>query len=420
MLKNNTMIAVEIISIGDELLIGQTINTNASWMGQELAYLGIKVNYVQTISDSARVIQEALDLALGRSNVVLITGGLGPTKDDITKHTLADYFHSEMVMNEQVLAHVTGFFEKRNRPMLEVNTLQALVPEKCEVLFNQVGTAPGMWFEQDEKIVVSMPGVPYEMKYLFTQEVLPRLNKLYTFQGMVQKTALTQGIGESFLADSLSDWEDRIRAEGMELAYLPSPGQVKLRITSRKEDGKERINAFMEELQHRIPKFVFGFENDTLPLVLGALLRDQGQTVGTVESCTGGRLASHLVSVAGSSDYFQGGLLTYSNVLKQQLAGVNEATLFAHGAVSEETVKEMAKGGRITLGLDWCLSTSGIAGPGGGSEEKPVGTVWIGLAGPGIERAWSFSFGDNRGRTIEMTCLTAMNLLRCELLGLNN
>lgn len=414
------MIRAELISIGDELLIGQTINTNASWMGSELAALGVKVNNVQTISDNVASITASIDLALSRSNVVLITGGLGPTKDDITKHTLASYFDSNMVMNEAVLQHVTNFFQKRNRPMLEVNTLQALVPEKCTVLFNEVGTAPGMLFEQEGKIVVSMPGVPYEMKYLFLNHVVPLIQSRFNLETLYQQTAMTQGIGESFLADTLQDWENEIRSLGMELAYLPSPGMVKLRVTARNKESSQRIPSFMQALAERLPKHVYSLEEKSIAAVVGELLRNSKQTLGTVESCTGGRLASTIVNVSGASDYFQGSFLTYSNALKVKLVHVNPDTLINFGAVSEETVIEMAEGGRRELGVDWCLSTSGIAGPTGGTIEKPVGTVWIGLAGKNVSKAWSFQFGDNRDRTMEMTCLTALNLLRCELLELNS
>lgn len=413
------MIRVELISIGDELLIGQTVNTNASWLGSEIAALGIKVDNVQTISDKSLAITQSLELALSRSNVVLITGGLGPTKDDITKHTLASFFQSDLHIDENVLKHVTTFFEKRNRPMLEVNRLQALVPDKCTVLFNEVGTAPGMLFEMDGKLIISMPGVPFEMKYLFSTHVVPEIKKRFTLQTLYQRTAMTQGIGESFLADVLTEWENKIRSHGLDLAYLPSPGMVKLRVTADDSEKATRIDSFFNELSVLLPKHVYSLEEKSISEVLGDLLRKFGATVGTVESCTGGKLASTLVKVSGASDYFQGSLLTYSNLLKSKLAKVNPEIITAFGAVSEETVKAMAEGGREQLGVDWCISTSGIAGPTGGSKEKPVGTVWIGLAGKSVSKAWCFQFGDNRDRTMEMTCLTALNLLRCELLGLN-
>lgn len=418
MLKNSTMIHVEIISIGDELLIGQTINTNASWMGTQLADNGIKVSHVATISDSWDAISGALHDAQGRSQVVLITGGLGPTKDDITKQVLCAYFDTTLVLDEQVLHHVESFFIKRNRPMLEVNKLQAMVPESCEVLFNDQGTAPGMWFEKDGTIFVSMPGVPYEMKYLMEAHVIPRLSERFPLKKLVQRTYLTQGIGESFLAAKIEDWENQLREEGLDLAYLPSPGMVKLRITSN-SGNQERVNYFGSLLKEMIPTYLYGEEEETLAEVVGKLLEARKETIGTVESCTGGALMANLTSISGSSAYVLGGLITYSNELKMKLANVKSDTLECFGAVSEETVFEMASGGKEVLGTDWMISVSGIAGPLGGSEEKPVGTVWIAIDGPGRKISRKFLFGSDRHRTVQMTVLTALNLLRCEILGIN-
>ncbi|WP_343636452.1 competence/damage-inducible protein A [Fluviicola sp.] len=412
------MINVEIISIGDELLIGQTINTNASWMGAQLAVSGIKVSNVVTISDTREAITGALAQAHKRSQVVLITGGLGPTKDDITKQVLCEYFHTKLVLDERVLHHVESFFIKRNRPMLEVNKMQAMVPEACEVLFNEQGTAPGMWFEQDDTIFVSMPGVPYEMRHLMEAHVIPRLTAKYPLKKLIQRTYLTQGIGESFLAEKVSDWENQLREEGLDLAYLPSPGMVKLRISSA-SGNQERVAHFGEELKKRIPAYLYGEEEETLPEVVGKLLQNAGETIGTVESCTGGSIMAALTSVSGSSGYVQGGLITYSNDLKMKLAHVSAGTLEDFGAVSEETVLEMSAGGKKELGVDWCISVSGIAGPLGGSDEKPVGTVWIAIDGPKQKVSRKFLFGTDRQRTVQMTVLTALNLLRCEILGIN-
>lgn len=418
MLKNSTMIHVEIISIGDELLIGQTINTNASWMGTQLADHGIKVSHVATISDSWDAISAALHDAKGRSQVVLITGGLGPTKDDITKQVLCSYFQTTLVLDEQVLRHVESFFIKRNRPMLEVNKLQAMVPEACEVLFNDQGTAPGMWFEKDGTIFVSMPGVPYEMKFLMEAHVIPRLAKKYPLKKLIQRTYLTQGIGESFLAERIEEWENQLRAEGLDLAYLPSPGMVKLRISSG-TGNQERVDYFGSLLKDMIPAYLYGEEEETLAEVVGKLLEERKETVGTIESCTGGAVMANLTSISGSSGYVLGGLITYSNELKVKLAQVQENTLERFGAVSEETVFEMASGGKVVLGTDWTISVSGIAGPLGGSEEKPVGTVWIAIDGPERKISRKFLFGTDRHRTVQMTVLTALNLLRCEILGIN-
>ncbi|MGV3609867.1 MAG: competence/damage-inducible protein A [Fluviicola sp.] len=412
------MINVEIISIGDELLIGQTINTNASWMGAQLALHGIKVSHVVTISDTREAITTALEEAQKRSQVVLITGGLGPTKDDITKHVLCEYFDTKLEMDEAVLNHVESFFTKRNRPMLEVNKMQAMVPEACEVLFNEQGTAPGMWFEKEDTIFVSMPGVPYEMKYLMGAHVIPRLTERFPVKKLVQKTYLTQGIGESFLAEKISDWEDQLRSEGLDLAYLPSPGMVKLRISSASGD-QARVAHYGDALKAMIPLYLYGEAEETLSEVVGRLLQSKGETVGTVESCTGGGIMANLTSVSGSSAYVLGGLITYSNDLKIKLAHVSAETLEDMGAVSEETVLEMAAGGKRELGVDWCISVSGIAGPLGGSDEKPVGTVWIAIDGPDRTLCRKFLFGTDRLRTVQMTVLTALNLLRCEILGIN-
>ncbi|MDR0802702.1 competence/damage-inducible protein A [Fluviicola sp.] len=412
------MIDVEIISIGDELLIGQTINTNASWMGAQLADNGIKVSYVATISDSWDAIMAALCEAQQRSRVVLITGGLGPTKDDITKQVLCSYFGTRLVLDESVLHHVESFFIKKNRPMLDVNKLQAMVPEACEILFNDLGTAPGMWFEKEGTIFVSMPGVPYEMKFLMEAYVLPRLLVRFPVKKLIRRTYLTQGIGESFLAERIADWENQLRAEGLDLAYLPSPGVVKLRISSN--SGKqERVDYFGAQLIEMIPAYLYGEEEETLTEVVGRLLDQRKETVGTVESCTGGSVMASLTGISGSSAYVLGGLVTYSNELKMKLANVNAQTLETFGAVSEETVLEMASGGKQQLGVDWSISVSGIAGPTGGSEDKPVGTVWIAIDGPERKISRKFLFGSDRQRTVQMTVLTALNLLRCEILGIN-
>lgn len=413
------MIQAELISIGDELLIGQTVNTNASWLGQQLAGMGIRVIHTAVIPDERDAITEAFDRAFSRASVILVTGGLGPTKDDITKHVLCDYFNTELVMNEEVLEHVSAFFVKRNRPMLEVNRQQAALPAACKVLFNRVGTAAGMLFEKDDKILVSMPGVPYEMHAIFSEHVTTEIARRYGTVHLYHRTILTQGIGESFLAERLTEWENNLRNEGLGLAYLPSPGMVKLRITSY--DGKESaaaVDRYAEELKTTLPVAVYGEGEGSLELVVGNLLRERKQTVGTVESCTGGGIGNRLTSVPGSSDYVQGGLITYSNELKQKLAGVRKETLEAHGAVSQEVVEEMALGGRERLQTDWAIAVSGVAGPDGGSPEKPVGMVWIAIAGP--ERVWShcYQFGDHRGRNVEMSILSALNFLRCGLLGI--
>lgn len=411
---------VFVISIGDELLLGQTVNTNASWIGTEIAKIGGEVIEGSTIRDSKQVILDALDYSLRSADVVIITGGLGPTKDDITKYTLCEYFNTELEIHQPTLDHITDFFTKRGREMLETNIQQAALPKASEILFNANGTAPGMWFEKDEKIVVSLPGVPYEMKAIMTDEVLPRLQRRFELEAHYYRTVHTQGIGESFLAEKISDIEDSLRAEGLGLAYLPSPGLVRLRLTGkRNEQDKTLIEKYIDQLSQRLEKFVFGFDGALLPQVVGQLLMDKELTVSTVESCTGGALASSITSIPGSSGYYLGSFLTYSNQLKNKLTGVSEQDLMDFGAVSQQVVEAMALGGLKNLETDYCVATSGVAGPDGGSDEKPVGTVWIGVASKNRVFSKRFQFGTDRSRNIEISVNTALNLLRCEILGLN-
>jgi nicotinamide-nucleotide amidase len=405
-----------VISIGDELLIGQTINTNAAWIGQELSKLGGSVIEGLTISDQAEKIIETVEYAINRADVVLITGGLGPTKDDITKHTLARFFNTELEIHKPTLEKITNYFTSRNRPMLESNIQQAALPKNCTILPNNYGTAAGMWFEKEHRIVISLPGVPYEMKGIMTEEVFPMFKQRFQLNSLYHKTILTQGIGESFLAEQISEWENKVRSEGFGLAYLPSPGLVKLRLSSPNgEIDKQKIEEYLSEIQLLLPEAVFGFENDTLPQIIGKLLKDRNLKIGTVESCTSGLLANQIVSVSGASEYFEGSLLTYSYDIKESLLDIKKETLLTNGAVSEIIAQEMALGGLKKLGVDVCISTTGIAGPLGGTEDKPVGLVWIGIATKNQVKAKRFQFGDNRERNIQMTVLSALNWLRYEL-----
>ena len=407
---------VEILSIGDELLIGQTINTNASWIGQQMSLIGARIIRTTVISDTKEAIINALDTMHAETNCVIITGGLGPTKDDITKHTLCTYFNTSLELHLPTLKKIEDYFSQRNRPMLASNIQQAELPLDCLILNNDYGTAAGMWFEQKKRIYISLPGVPYEMKGIMENEVIPRLKKNFTLKSIYFKTALTQGIGESFLAEIIDKWENSLYSKNLNLAYLPSPGIVKLRITSyRGEEDKEIIDECFVELKKLIPEALFGFENDSLPQIVGELLLVKKMTIGTVESCTSGLLASQLSTISGASRYFMGSLLTYSNSLKTSLANVSPETLEKYGAVSEEVVKEMAIGGREKLGVDCCISTSGIAGPNGGTAEKPIGLVWIAIALPTKILTRKFQFGDNRERTTQMTVSSALNFLRYEL-----
>lgn len=407
----------EIITIGDEILIGQTVDTNSAWMGQLLSSNGISIFRSTSISDTKNEIIAAVDAAMKRSGLVLLTGGLGPTKDDITKQTLCDYFDTSLEINKEVLTHIEGFFAKRNRPMLEVNIQQAALPKNCTPLKNTNGTAAGMWFEKEGSILVSMPGVPYEMKSLMLDEVLPRLKSKLTISEIYHKTLMTQGIGESFLAEQIEDWEDKVRKEGFGLAYLPNLSTVKLRLTSpRGSKDADRIEELFKELEDRLPVNVYGRDDMSLELVVGNLLKQNNKTVGAIESCTGGALSARFVSVPGSSAYYLGSLVTYTDELKMKMVSVKKQTLENYGAVSEETVREMAEGGREVLDTDYTIAISGIAGPDGGSSEKPVGTVWMAISSEFGTKTRCLHLGSNRSRNIEITVQNALNSLRLKVL----
>lgn len=409
----------ELISIGDELLIGQTINTNAAWLGQQLSLRGIPITRCVVVSDTDDAIKKAVREGFENADVLILTGGLGPTKDDITKKTIAEIFDTKLIVHEETLARIRAYFERLNRTMLEVHVQQAMVPEGTQVLLNNNGTAPGMWLEKDGKVLISLPGVPYEMKGIMTDHGFPELQKRVEVNNLFHKTILTQGVGESTIAERMEDWETEIRAKGYGLAYLPSPGIVKIRLSSSNGPMDEPVmDAYFRQLEEAFPKNVFGYGEVSLSEVVGNLLRERKATIGTAESCTGGALASTLVASSGSSDYFQGSFITYSNALKNKILNVDNDLFTTVGAVSKEVVEQMAASGRAKLGTDYCLSVSGIAGPAGGTDEKPVGTVWIGIATPQEVYARKFLFGSNRERNIQLTVLSALNLLRCELLGL--
>ncbi|MCO5259414.1 MAG: competence/damage-inducible protein A [Crocinitomicaceae bacterium] len=407
---------VEIISIGDELLIGQTVNTNASWMGEKLSMMGAFVNRVVTIRDTEKAIWDAIDEGIKQTDVVIVTGGLGPTKDDITKKVITTYFEDELIIHQETLERVKGFFARLNRPMLEVNIQQAAVPSKSTVLANLQGTAPGMWLEKNEKILISLPGVPFEMKGIMEQEVFPRLQERFGELQFYSKTANIQGVGESYLADKMNDWENRLRNANLELAYLPSPGMIRLRITSRKGQQDEKlIDDYFKELEIAYPENFFGYGDLSMPEVIGQLLLKNKATVATAESCTGGAIGHAIVSIPGSSAYFMGGFITYTNELKHQLLGVQQHHFETVGAVSEEVVREMAEGCKERLNVDYAIAVSGIAGPDGGTPGKPVGTVWIAIATPTETIAKQFQFSDNRERIINRTVLSALNLLKISI-----
>ncbi|RYM33375.1 competence/damage-inducible protein A [Brumimicrobium glaciale] len=410
-----------IISIGDELLIGQTVNTNAAWLGQELGKFGISVYKATTIRDIKEDILQTVDEYINEADFIIVTGGLGPTNDDITKETLTEYFGTTLELNKQVLERVRFFFEQRGKEMLDSNIQQAMLPKDALILDNLHGTASGMWFEKSGKILVSLPGVPYEMEALIKEEVIPRIKSSFGIKGNYHQTLMLQGIGESFLAEIIENWEERIYKEGLHLAYLPSSGLIKLRLTSVKgneEAGK--INDYFDELRKELPQYVYGMNEETIFESVGELLKSKNATLGTIESCTGGGIASSFISKSGSSAFFQGGLITYSNALKHKLANVSLKSLEEFGAVSEEVAKEMALGGQKVLNVDYTIAVTGIAGPDGGTDEKPVGTVWIAIATPDGVFTEHYLFGEHRGRNIEKTGLYAANFLRKLILGINN
>lgn len=413
------MILAEIITIGDELLIGQVVDTNSAWMGQKLNEIGVKVKQITSISDDKTHILTTLAEAKKRADIILITGGLGPTKDDITKKTLCDYFNSELIFHEPSFKIIAEIFQSRGRVISETNRLQAFVPANCTVLLNKNGTAPGMWFTDEKAIYVSMPGVPNEMKFLMESEVIPRLKEKYSLAPIVHKTILTQGIGESFLSDLIEKWELALPPY-MKLAYLPSAGMVRLRITASGENENSlriEVEKQAEELQKLIPDFIYGFEGDQLESQIGELLIKKGKTLSTAESCTGGFIAHKITSVAGSSKYYIGSIIPYSNDLKTGLLNVNPELIKKHGAVSSEVVTEMAQLVRKKLNTDFSIATSGIAGPTGGSDEKPVGTVWIAISSEKRTFSWKVQLGSNRLRIISETALHALNVLRKELIS---
>jgi nicotinamide-nucleotide amidase len=407
----------EIITIGDELLIGQVIDTNSAWMAEQLNMIGIKVHQITSISDDREHILTTLREASRRAQLILITGGLGPTKDDITKHTLCEYFDTTLVFSDKAYQNVEKLFSARGIAVSELNRLQAMVPANCTVISNPNGTAPCMWFEKEGCIYVSMPGVPFEMKAIMEQEIIPqlldKLNKV-----IIHRTILTEGAGESYLASLIEPWEDSLPSF-IKLAYLPQPGMVRLRLTAYGTDRDELQTAIAKAEKELYPfagKYIYGFDDDTMESVVGRQLRSKGMTLSTAESCTGGNIAQLITSIAGSSDYFKGSVVAYSNEIKEQFLGVPHQVLVNHGAVSEETVLAMAKGIRTLFATDFAIAVSGIAGPGGGSDEKPVGSTWIAIATPTETIARKFLFGEHRGRNIRKASISALNMLRGKLM----
>jgi nicotinamide-nucleotide amidase len=403
-----------IVTIGDEILVGQTVDTNSAHIAKELNKLGIAIDEILSISDTEEHIKQALNQYVGRADFVFLTGGIGPTNDDITKHVLTEYFNDKLVIYPEILDKIKNFFERFNKPFLEVNRLQALLPENARIIENTRGTASGMWFKKGKSNIFSMPGVPYEMKGLL-DDFLAELVKEYPLGNLYHNTVRVTGIGESYLAEQLKEWEQKILNKNISVSYLPSVGELKIRLTG-KLDQKEFIDQNIDYLLTEKRKYVYGREHESIVRVIGDILIERNLTLGTVESCTGGSIAKQIVSMSGSSEFYNGSIVSYTNELKANLVGVKQETLDANGAVSEQVVREMAINGAKILGTDYCISVSGIAGPSGGSDAKPVGTVWIGLTCPEGTYAKKFSFGYNRKRNIQASVYAGLNFLRLSLI----
>lgn len=414
------MIRTKVISVGDEILIGQIVNTNAAFLGQRFFAAGMPVERTVVISDSESAMLDEFANSVKNFDITIITGGLGPTHDDITKPALVKFFGDELVKDQKVLGHVKKFFADRKIVMPAVNEGQALVPKNSEVIWNSNGTAPGIWMESGGRVFVALPGVPYEMKPMIDEQVIPKLKEKFsskTGKVFLQKTILTTGIGESSLFEKFGDIDELL--VGCKMAFLPSATGVRLRINAEAEDeykAMEMIETVKRKIIQYAGEYVFGEDEDTLELVIGRLLRERGSTLSLAESCTGGRISSKIVSVAGSSDYFLGGVCSYSNDAKIKILGVQSSTLEANGAVSVQTAVEMATGARKLFGSDYALSTTGIAGPAGATAIKPVGLVCIGFSSAEKEYALEFSFGNRRDINIERATQRALEILRRELL----
>ena len=428
----SSVVNASIITIGDELLIGQTIDTNSAFIAQELNKIGVWVHRRVAVGDLWNDIWQALDDEGSQSQIVIITGGLGPTADDITKPLLCEYFGGKMITNEKVLDHIKYLFEKvfrRPGPILERNLKQADVPDVCTVLHNARGSAPGMWFTKpssktpvlnathgasDNTIFVSLPGVPHEMKGLMTDEVIPRLLNTFDLPAIIHKTAFTAGQGESIIAERLVNFEASLPSN-VKLAYLPTYGMVRLRLTStgaNKDALESELQSYFDQLQALVKEWLVTDSDESLEIVVGKILKAKKKTVGTAESCTGGYIAHLITSIAGSSAYYKGSIISYANEVKENILNVNPGTIRENGAVSQETVKEMVKGAIEKLNVDYALAVSGIMGPDGGTEEKPVGTIWIAAGNIEKTETLKLNLRFDRQRNIAMTAMNALNFLR--------
>lgn len=407
---------VEIITIGEEILIGQIVDTNSSWIGQKLTSYGLAIKKITSVADSKSDIIHALNNAKEIADIIIITGGLGPTNDDITKKTLAAYFNSELIFNEQVFKDLEIFISYRGKGISETNRTQAEIPDNCTPIRNIHGTAPGMWFEEYGKIFISLPGVPYEMKAMIDNFVIPKLQNKFNLDKAVIQTLSVIGIAEADLADMLKDFENKLPG-AISLAYLPSIGFVRLRLTLKVRNGKnfELFDNSISFLKKLLKQYIFTTEGKTLSEIIGEMLKKINKTVSTAESCTGGNIAHHITSIPGSSEYFTGSVIAYSNEIKEKILKVNKQSIEKYGAVSQQVVEQMAKGVKELYKTDYSIATSGIAGPSGGTGEKPVGTTWIAVATDNGVFSQKYHLGENRERNIEKATLYGLNMLRLEL-----
>ncbi len=409
-----------IVTIGDEILIGQIIDTNSGYIAKALDRIGVQTHELLSISDNKQHILETFEKLQNKVDFVIITGGLGPTKDDITKHTFCEYFNDSLVINYEVQAHVIELIETvMKRPASQINKDQALVPSNCQVLFNKVGTAPGMWMKKENTVYISLPGVPYEMKYIVENEIIPKIVKEYERPYILHKTIMTYGQGESLVAERIENWENNL-PEFIKLAYLPSPGRVRLRLTAR---GKDRglleatINNKVESLTKIIGDIIVGFDEDeTIAVVLGRLLMQNKNTLAVAESCTGGKIAQELTAVAGASHYFRGGVVSYATETKVSILGVSEETIAQQSVVSGEVAKEMAIGVQKRMKSDYAIATTGNAGPDKGDADATIGTVFIAIATPSEVFVEEFNFGQPREKVIDRAVNKAFELLQKEIL----
>jgi nicotinamide-nucleotide amidase len=412
---------VELVTIGNELLLGQTIDTNSAWIAQQLNILGARVSRITSVGDARDAILEILEESGKRADIIIMTGGLGPTSDDITKPALCEFFDTSLVLNPSVHEHIKALLAVRGHKLNELNTKQAEVPESATILHNDQGTAPGLWFEKNGKIFISLPGVPFEMENLMMARVIPRLRERFIFPAIFYKTVITQGSFEAQLSELLRDFEAAL-PESISLAYLPSPGIIRLRLGTTGDDLQQLekdIEKQVMKLQGIIPEYIIGFDDDTLELIIGRMLKSRAQTLSVAESCTGGSIASMITRIPGSSDYFKGGIVAYSNEIKRDQLAIDHSLLESYGAVSKQVVEDMAINTRLLFNTDFSVAVSGIAGPSGGTEEKPVGTIWIAVSCQGSTLSSRFRFGDNRERNIRRSSVAALNMLRKMIIDRN-